>query len=124
MLAGLIAQGALYRLGVSRDVRGAPLGLGPFGLQFGAAELRLLAAAVLVGLFLGLVLLALGVLLVIIGKPLQISFDAQEWLSAPEGWRLLAMAASFCWPSGASCSSRSGFRSTRRRPSRAAASSA
>lgn len=93
MLAGLIAQGALYRLGVSQDVRAArALGLGPFGLQFGAAELRLLAAAVLVGLFLGLVLLALGVLLVFIGNALQISLDAQEWLSAPEGWQVLAMA--------------------------------
>src|SRR5262249_47192556 len=47
MVAGLIAQGALYRLGVSRDVRAArALGLGPMGLQFGAAEMRLLAAAV------------------------------------------------------------------------------
>jgi hypothetical protein len=93
MLAGLIAQGALYRLGVSGDVRAArDLGLGRFGLQFRAAELRLLAAAVLVGLFLGLVLLALGVLLVIVGGALQISVDAQEWLSAPEGWRIPVMA--------------------------------
>jgi len=93
MLAGLMAQGALYRLGVCQDARAArALGLGPFGLQFRAAELRLLAAAVLVGLFLGLILLALGVLLVIIGNALQISVDAQEGLSAPDGWRLLVMA--------------------------------
>jgi hypothetical protein len=93
LLSALIAQGALYRLGVSRDVPAArALGLGPLGLQFGAAEMRLLAASVLAGLFLGLVLLALGVVLVIIGDALQISVNAQELLSAPEGWRLLVMA--------------------------------
>jgi hypothetical protein len=93
LLAGLIAQGALYRLGVSQDVRAArALGLGPFGLQLRAAEGRLLAAAALVGLFLGLVLLALGLLLVIIGNALQVRVDPQEWLSAPDGWRLLVMA--------------------------------
>jgi hypothetical protein len=91
-LAALTAQGALYRLGTSQDIGAArALGLGPFGLQFGAAELRLLAASVLVGLFLGLVLLALSVVLVSIGGLLQISVNAQEWLSAPEGWRISAM---------------------------------
>jgi hypothetical protein len=76
MVAALVAQGALYRLGVSADLRAArALGLGPLGLQLKAAELRLLAAAVLVGLFLGLVLLALGVVLASIGSLLQISVD-------------------------------------------------
>lgn len=93
VLAALVAQGALYRLGVSGDVRAArALGLGPLGCQFGAAELRLLAASIFVGLFLGLVLLALLVVLASIGALLQISVDVQEGLSAPAGWRVLVMA--------------------------------
>jgi hypothetical protein len=93
LLTALVAQGALYRLGVGADVRAArALGLGPLGLQFRAAELRLLAAAVLVGLFLGLVLMALGVVLVSIAGLLQVGVDPQEGLSASAGWRVLVMA--------------------------------
>jgi hypothetical protein len=93
LVVGLMTEGALYRLGVADDAKAArALGLGPLGLQFGLAELRLLAAGVLVALFLGLVGLALAVVLAFAAGWLQVGFDRQEWLSAPEGWRAMAYA--------------------------------
>lgn len=62
LVAGTAAGGALFRLGVTNstaDTRRLGLGLG--GLQFGRPELRLIAAGIVVALFLGLVALALGV---------------------------------------------------------------
>ncbi len=92
LVVGLAAQGALYRIGVSEDAKAArALGLGPLGLQFSAAELRLLAAAVLVGLFLGLVLIALGLLLAVIAGALGVSLDASEGLVARDPWRAQAI---------------------------------
>src|SRR5262245_61249256 len=58
LVAALSMEGALYRLGVTTDAAQARrLGLGFAGLQFGRAELRLLAAGVLVALFMAVVLL-------------------------------------------------------------------
>lgn len=101
LLAALIAEGALYRVGVSDNAKSAKaLGLGPLGLQISAAELRLLGAGLQVALFLAVIGLALGVVLVIAANGLQISVNRQEWLSAPAGWRLLAfvgLAAAAGW---------------------------
>lgn len=61
---GLIVDGALYRLGVfGREARRE--GLGFAGLQFGRPELRLLAAQLLIGLFLVLIAVAAIVVLAI-----------------------------------------------------------
>jgi hypothetical protein len=93
LLVGLSAQGALYRLGVSPNLESArALGFGPLGLQFGAAELRLLAAEVLVGLFLGVVLIALGVILAFAAGALGVAFDEAEGLAAHDPWRVQALA--------------------------------
>ncbi len=62
LVVGTAAGGALFRLGVAKSASDAQrMGLGIGGLQFGRPELRLLGAAVLVALFLGLVALALAV---------------------------------------------------------------
>lgn len=93
LLTGVMAEGALYRIGVSKDAKAAKaLGLGPLGLQFGKAELHLIGAAVMVSLFLGVVLLALGLVLVFAVNALHIGFNRQEWISAPQGWRVLTFA--------------------------------
>jgi hypothetical protein len=89
----LAAEGALYRLGVAGDAKAArALGLGPLGLQLGAAELRLLASQILVGLFLSVVLGALCVVLAFVAMALEVGFSPQEWLGAPEGWRSVTFA--------------------------------
>jgi hypothetical protein len=92
-VVGLAASGALYRLGVGGDFGAArALGLGPLGLQFGAVELRLLAGSVLIGLFLGVVMIALGLLLAIAANTLGVGFDAQEGLTASDAWRIQVLA--------------------------------
>lgn len=64
LVFGLVADGALYRLGVfGRDARRE--GLGFAGLQFGRPELRLLAAQLLIGLFLALIAVAAIVVLAV-----------------------------------------------------------
>jgi hypothetical protein len=69
LIVGIMADGALYRLGVSADVAGARrLGLGFAGVQFGRAELRLIGAGALVLVFLGVVGLAAGVALTFAAK--------------------------------------------------------
>ena len=55
-VVGLVAQGALYRIGVTASPAEArKLGLGLGGLQFGLPELRLLGASVFVSVFLALI---------------------------------------------------------------------
>lgn len=93
LLVALMVQGALYRLAVSENAEAArALGFGPFGLQFGAAELRILAASALIGLFLGVVLIALGLILAFAANALGVTFDAHEVLTAKDGWRINVLA--------------------------------
>lgn len=63
LLAGLVAGGALFRLGVGASVKEARrLGLGLGGLQLGRPEVRLFGAGVIVALFLATVALGFAVL--------------------------------------------------------------
>ena len=63
VIVGLVAQGALYRLGVTTSAAEARrLGLRSGGLQFALPELRLLGAGVLVAGFLALVFAAFVVM--------------------------------------------------------------
>ena len=72
-LAGLVAGAALLRVGVSDSAQAARgLGLGVGGLQFGAAELRLLASGVLVAAFLGLVAATFGLVLLFLATALEV----------------------------------------------------
>jgi hypothetical protein len=88
LVAGLIAQGALYRLAVTPTVAAARcLGLGPLGLQFGAAEVRLLISGLLVLLFLGLAVLAAALLLALVANILEVDGVALARGARPEGWR-------------------------------------
>jgi hypothetical protein len=88
LIAGLMAEGALYRLAATPTVAAAKgLGLGPLGLQFGAAEVRLLVASVLLALFLGLALLTSGLLLVIAVNIAGLDFAGLVQGETPEGWR-------------------------------------
>lgn len=69
VLAGLAAEGALYRIGVSRTFAEArKRGLGFAGLQLRAAELRIVAAAGLITGFLAVVALGLGVLILFVAS--------------------------------------------------------
>lgn len=61
----LIAAGALYRIALfERDARKE--GLGPGGLQFGAPEVRLLAASLLAGVFVAFVYAAVAMVMMVI----------------------------------------------------------
>lgn len=71
-LVALVSSAALFRVGVSDSAQAArKLGLGVGGLQFGAAELRLLASALLVAGFLGLVAGMFGLLLLFLATALD-----------------------------------------------------
>ncbi|MBS0297689.1 MAG: hypothetical protein JSR45_15370 [Proteobacteria bacterium] len=71
-LVALVSSAALFRVGVTDSAQAArKLGLGVGGLQFGAAELRLLASGLLVAGFLGLVAGALGLVLLFLATALD-----------------------------------------------------
>ena len=92
LVAKLMAQGALYRAAVfGKDARKE--GLGPLGLQFGAPELRLLGAAVLIALFFLVVLLAIFIVF-------AVAFNASG-LGGDEPNTLKAIGAVFCRHQGA-----------------------
>lgn len=63
ILVEIAAAGALYRLALFGERYARPEGLGFGGLQFGKAEIRLVAAGFLVGLFWLMVFVALAVVL-------------------------------------------------------------
>ncbi len=92
LVAKLMAQGALYRVGAfGKDARKE--GLGPFGLQFGAPELRLLAANILIGLFFLVVALAIFIVL-------AVAFNSSG-LAGDEHNSLRALRTVFCRHEGA-----------------------
>jgi hypothetical protein len=106
-VVGLMLRGALYRLGVTASTAEARrLGLGLGGVQFGRPELRILGAGLLVALFVGLVLLGLGVVFVF-GLTLTGVKDAADLAPAAviaaatrgEGWAiaLSVLAAASVW---------------------------
>jgi len=93
----LIAVGALARLSVTDDLRGArAMGLGPAGLQFGWAEARLVGAALLCLIFLAMivVVLALVVLAVFGTAELDVAaIQARDWGRVGAPWKLGLLAA-------------------------------
>jgi hypothetical protein len=90
LTVGLMADGALYRLGVSADAAAARrLGLRIGGVQFGRAELRLVGAGALVLVFLGVVGLAAGVAMIFAAK--AVGVPEAVW-SAPDAVAALRAA--------------------------------
>lgn len=93
---GLVAVGALLRLGVSQDMEGArALGLGAAGLQVGAAELRIVWAAVLIAIFLGLIAVVLGLMTLAVFGIAELNAAAiqtRDWSAVGPVWKQAALA--------------------------------
>lgn len=85
-LAGVIAWGALVRIGLSRDPEGArALGLGSAGLQLGGAEGRILAAGLLNAIFLTILLTVTGLTLLGVSGASDLDAEAiaaRDWAAA------------------------------------------
>ena len=96
-VATLVLAGALSRITVSADRAGAAaLGLGPWGLQFGRTEARLLAAFALCAVFMARILSVVAlVLLALFGlsglDPEAIR--AREWETVGPAWKLVLLGA-------------------------------
>ncbi len=92
----VVAVGALARLSISDDVRGARgLGLGPAGLQAGKPEARLVGAALLCLLFLSMIvaILALVVLAIFGMAELDVqAIQARNWAAVGAPWKLGVLA--------------------------------
>jgi hypothetical protein len=101
LIVGLMAEGALYRLAVTPTVAAArQLGLGPLGLQFGAAEARLLVSGLFVILFLGLAVLAGGLLLALVVNIAGLDLESLRGGVRPNGWRAwlpVGVAVAIMW---------------------------
>lgn len=92
IVAKLMALGALYRTAIfGKDARKE--GLGPLGLQFGAPELRLFAAGILIALFFLVVVTAIFIVL-------AVAFNSSG-LAGEEHNTLKALGAVFCRHQGA-----------------------
>jgi hypothetical protein len=93
---GLVAVGALLRLGVGQDMEGArALGLGAAGLQVGAAELRIVWAAVLIAIFLGLIGVVLGLMTLAVFGIAELNaaaIQARDWSAVGPVWKQAALA--------------------------------
>lgn len=96
---GLVRDGALYRLAVGDDVAEAKgRGLGPAGLQWRAGESRLLAAALLVSLFLLLIAVAGFVVATFVAAAAGLSEvdwstvdSMRAYMALGEPWRMWAV---------------------------------
>ncbi len=95
VVATLMLTGALSRIAVSADRAGAAaLGLGPWGLQFGRTEARLLVAFALCAVFMAMILsVAALVLLALFGlaglDPEAIR--ARDWNAIGPAWKLVLL---------------------------------
>lgn len=95
--AVLVTVGALARLSITDSVADArALGLGPFGLQFGKVELRLLGASLLCLLFLAMVVALLGLVVLAIFGMAELdvaAIQARDWAGAGAPWKLFVSIA-------------------------------
>ena len=93
----VVAVGALARLSISDTLTEArALGLGPFGLQAGLPEARLLGAALLCLLFLAMILSILGLVVLAIFGMAELNvqaIQARNWAGVGEPWKLAVLAA-------------------------------
>lgn len=94
--SGLVAVGALARLSISDDVKGArALGLGPLGLQMRLPEARLLGALLLCLLFLSMIVSILGLVVLAIFGMAELNvqaIQARNWAGVGEPWKLGVLA--------------------------------
>ena len=85
-LAILIAWGALVRIGITSSLAEArAMGLGPAGLQLGGGEGRILAAALLNGVFLAILLTVVGLTLLGVAGASDLNSEAiaaRDWSQA------------------------------------------
>lgn len=92
----LVATGALARLSITPDLKGArALGLGPGGLQFRWPELRLVGAALLCLIFLAMIVSILGLVVLAIfgGAELDVAaIQARDWAAVGAPWKLAVLA--------------------------------
>ena len=93
----VVLVGALARLSISDDLAEARgLGLGPFGLQAGLPEARLVGAALLCLLFLSMIvsIIALVVLAIFGMAELNVpAIQARDWAAVGPPWKLGVLAA-------------------------------
>lgn len=92
VIAVWIAWGALSRVGTARsNVTAWAEGLGPGGLQFGKAELRLLGALLLNLIFLAMILTVLVLASLVVAGMAELdvaAIQARDWSAAGSPWRL------------------------------------
>lgn len=95
-LAAVVVAGGLTRLAISPDVATARmLGLGPAGLQFAWAELRLIGAALLCLIFLAMVISILGLVVLAIFGMAELDVEAiraRDWAAVGPAWKLAVLA--------------------------------
>lgn len=95
-LALLMAWGALTRIGLASSLDEARrLGLGPAGLQFNAGEGRILAALLLILVFLAILLTVLGLTLLGVAGASDLDADAiraRDWAQAGQPVQLALVA--------------------------------
>ncbi len=96
-LAALMTVGGLTRLAVADDVASArALGLGPFGLQLGRPEARLLGAAVLCLIFLAMILIVLSLVVLAVFGTAELdvaAIQARDWGRVGAPWKLGLLTA-------------------------------
>ncbi|QTN18971.1 hypothetical protein HZ989_12115 [Brevundimonas sp. AJA228-03] len=91
----LMAVGALARLSISADAHAArALGLGPLGFQFGWPEPRLVGAALLCLIFLGMIVAMLGLVVLAIAGVAELdvaAIQARDWGAVGPAWKLAVL---------------------------------
>ncbi|WP_269516274.1 hypothetical protein [Brevundimonas subvibrioides] len=94
-LLTLMAVGALARLSISTDARAVrALGLGPLGFQFGWPEPRLVGAALLCLIFLGMIVAMLGLVVLAIAGVAELdvaAIQARDWGGVGPAWKLVVL---------------------------------
>ena len=94
-LLTLMAAGALARLSISADAKGArAIGLGPLGFQFAWPELRLVGAALLCLIFLSMIIAMLGLVVLAIAGVAELdvaAIQARDWAAVGSVWKLAVL---------------------------------
>lgn len=96
LLTIMMLAGAVSRIGISETVREAKgRGLGPFGLQLGLTELRLLGAFLLCGVFLAMILSVVALVLLAVFGVAGLDAEAirlRDWAAVGPAWKLILLA--------------------------------
>ena len=95
LVATLILAGALSRIAITDDLAGARrLGLGPAGLQFKRAELRLLGAGLLCAVFMAMILSVVALVLLAVFGMAELNaraIELRQWSAVGPVWKLVLL---------------------------------